>query len=47
MRERTLSNGLRVLLQPQQHLRSCYFGVWVASGSVFETQENNGVSHFL
>lgn len=47
MRERTLSNGLRVLLQPQDHLRSAYFGVWVASGSVFETGENNGVSHFL
>ena len=47
MRERTLSNGLRVLLQPQEHLRSAYFGVWVASGSVFETNDNNGVSHFL
>ena len=47
MRERTLSNGLRVLLQPQDHLHSAYFGVWVASGSVFETGENNGVSHFL
>lgn len=47
MRERTLSNGLRVLLQPQDHLRSAYFGVWVASGSVFEADENNGVSHFL
>ena len=47
MRERTLSNGLRVLLQPQDHLRSAYFGVWVASGSVFETNDNNGVSHFL
>ena len=47
MRERTLSNGLRVLLQPQDHLRSAYFGVWVASGSVFEAGENNGVSHFL
>ena len=47
MRERTLSNGLRVLLQSQDHLRSAYFGVWVASGSVFETGESNGVSHFL
>ncbi len=47
MRERTLSNGLRVLMQPQDHLRSAYFGVWVASGSVFEAGENNGVSHFL
>ena len=47
MREHTLSNGLRVLLLPQPHLKSAYFGVWAASGCVFETGENNGVSHFL
>ena len=47
MREITLSNGLRVLLLPQAHLQSAYFGLWVASGPVFETRDNNGVSHFI
>ena len=47
MRVLTLSNGLRVLLLPQSHLQSAYFGLWVASGPVFETRDNNGVSHFL
>ena len=47
MRIVTLKNGLRVLLLPQPHLKSAYFGLWVASGSVFETQANNGISHFI
>ncbi len=47
MRIVTLQNGLRVLLLPQPHLKSAYCGLWVASGSVFETAENNGVSHFI
>ena len=47
MRVQTLSNGLRVLLLPQEHLQSAYFGLWVAAGPVFETKENNGVSHFI
>lgn len=47
MRDVTLNNGLRVLLLPQPHLKSAYFGLWVAGGSVFETAENNGVSHFI
>ena len=47
MREITLSNGLRVLLLPQAHLQSACFGLWVAAGPVFETRENNGVSHFI
>lgn len=47
MRIVTLKNGLRVLLLPQRHLKSACFGLWVASGSVFETAENNGVSHFI
>lgn len=47
MRIVTLQNGLRVLLLPQPHLKSAYFGLWVAAGSVFETAENNGVSHFI
>ena len=43
----TLENGLRILLEPRQELRSATVGVWVASGSREENGENNGISHFI
>ena len=42
-----LPNGLRVLLDWQDHARSASFGVWVKSGPVYENKENNGISHFM
>ncbi len=47
MKEWTLQNGLRVLFVPQEHLHSATVGVWVASGSVNETERTNGISHFI
>ncbi|MGI6031761.1 MAG: M16 family metallopeptidase [Eubacteriales bacterium] len=43
----TLDNGLRVVVEPLEHLRSATMGIWVAAGSRCENKENNGVSHFL
>lgn len=43
----TLENGLRVVLEPRNELRSATVGVWVASGSIEETEKNNGISHFI
>ncbi len=43
----TLNNGLRIFLNPCNTLRSAIVGVWVGSGSRYETQENNGISHFI
>lgn len=43
----TLSNGLRVVLEPVSHVRSVSIGIWILTGSRNETNENNGVSHFL
>lgn len=42
-----LSNGITVVLEPMQHLRTVAFGVWVDVGSCNETKENNGISHVI
>ena len=42
-----LENGIRVVLEPMNHLRTVSFGVWVKVGSVNETIENNGISHVI
>jgi len=42
-----LPNGLRIVLLPDNHLRTASIGVWVGSGTRFETPEIGGVSHFI
>ena len=43
----TLDNGLRIFTLKRDDLRSATLGIWVASGSVNETVQNNGISHFI
>lgn len=43
----TLSNSLRIFLDETDSLRSATVGVWIGSGSRFENEENNGISHFI
>lgn len=43
----TLQNGLRVIAEPLPHLRSVSIGVWVRAGSILESPEENGLSHFI
>ena len=43
----TLPNGLRVVGEKLTHVRSCTVGVWVKVGSMNETPEENGMSHFI
>ena len=43
----TLENGLRVIGVPMPMFKTAAVGLWVDSGSVFETAENSGVSHFI
>lgn len=47
MKKITLSNGVRVLLEPMENVRSVSIGLWFGTGSNDETMENNGVSHFI
>ncbi len=43
----TYPNGLRVVAEPLPYLRSVSLGVWCHVGSMAETAEENGLSHFL
>ena len=42
-----LSNGIRVITEEMQHVRSISVGIWVTGGSRRESPENNGISHFI
>ena len=42
-----LDNGLTVLLKPMEFSTAISLQVWVECGSLYETDENNGLSHFL
>jgi predicted Zn-dependent peptidase len=47
LRRTVLPNGLIVLTERMEHLRSVAMGVWVQSGSRYEAAEINGISHFV
>jgi len=42
-----LANGLTVLTEEMQHIRSVSIGIWVKTGSRHEDSETNGISHFV
>jgi len=42
-----LENGLRVITEEIPHVHSVSVGLWVKTGSRDETQEDNGISHFI
>lgn len=43
----TLENGLRIVCEFTDRVRTCSMGIWVASGSAYETPETAGTSHFI
>jgi predicted Zn-dependent peptidase len=43
----SLDNGLRILTEPMQQVRSVSIGVWLARGSRHETAEQSGIAHFV
>ncbi len=43
----TLPNGLRVATETIPFAETTTVGMWINSGSRFETDANNGVAHFL
>src|SRR5580692_8417658 len=47
LRRTVLPNGLIVLTEQMEHLRSVAMGVWIKSGSRCEPAETNGISHFV
>lgn len=42
-----LSNGIQVLLEQMEGMRSAAIGIFVKVGSAYETKENNGISHVI
>ena len=44
---RTLQNGIRVVAEKIDYLKSVSIGVWVGNGSRYESKEVNGISHFI
>lgn len=45
--EFVLSNGLRVVAEYIPHFPSVSVGLWIGAGSMYETKEENGLSHFV
>ncbi len=43
----TLDNGLRVVMEKIDYVKSASIGIWVNIGSNNETEETNGLSHFI
>lgn len=42
-----LQNGVRVLAEQLDHVRSCALGIWVENGSCHEPQELSGMAHYI
>lgn len=43
----TLENGIRVITSERPEIESVSLGVWVKTGSAYEDESVNGISHFL
>src|SRR6266496_3309397 len=47
IRRQKLPNGLTVITEQMQHIRSASIGIWLQTGSRDEEPEWNGISHFI
>ncbi len=47
IRRQRLPNGLTVITEQMQHIRSASIGIWLQTGSRDEAPEWNGISHFI
>src|SRR5256714_2730470 len=47
VRKQILPNGLTILTEEMQQIRSVSIGIWVRCGSRHEAAERNGISHFV
>ena len=44
---KTLDNGIRVVYEQLPDFNSVSVGIWVKTGSVCETEQENGISHYI
>ena len=42
-----LNNGLRMITMERPEVETVSLGIWVKTGSAYEREDNNGISHFL
>ena len=42
-----LENGLRIITAERPQTETVSLGIWVKTGAAYETQEMNGISHFV
>ncbi|MFP4698481.1 MAG: M16 family metallopeptidase [Eubacteriales bacterium] len=42
-----LDNGVKIVMEQLPSVRSVAIGIWVKSGSIYEDEYNNGISHFI
>lgn len=42
-----LENGVKVILHKIPNVKTMSCGLWIRQGSVYETDENNGLSHLI
>ena len=42
-----LANGVRVVTEQMDHVRSVSMGIWIGTGSRRETADENGICHFI
>ncbi|HUR36571.1 MAG TPA: pitrilysin family protein [Terriglobales bacterium] len=47
IKKQVLPNGLTILTEEMQHIRSVSIGIWVRTGSRHEEPAVNGISHFV
>jgi predicted Zn-dependent peptidase len=47
IRRQVLPNGLTIITEQMQHIRSASIGIWLGTGSRDEAPEWNGISHFI
>jgi predicted Zn-dependent peptidase len=47
IRSTQLPNGLQIITEEMEHVRSVSVGIWIDSGSRRETGIENGISHFI
>jgi len=47
IKQTTLDNGLTIISERMEHVRSASVGIWVRSGSRHEAEPLNGISHFI
>ena len=47
IQQTTLENGLRIITSERPQTETVSLGIWVNTGAAYETEDINGISHFI